>query len=82
MMDVTNQMRRIIMPKTKRLLGLAAVGASVFGLATAYWRRNQTAARNRKPEVQLSRASTSPPKTQPVSRYQKEQIEQVKKHEE
>jgi hypothetical protein len=72
------------MSKTKKLLGLAAVGVSLFGVATAYWRRNQTPPRTPR-TVQVSRAAaTSPtkaPRTQ-NSKFQREQIEQVKKHEE
>ena len=68
------------MRKTKILLGLA-VGASVFGVATAYWRRNHTPAPSHRTSVQVSRATTTPPRTKPT-KFQQEQIEQVKKHQE
>lgn len=68
------------MRKTRKLLGLAAIGASVFGIATAYWRRNHTQAPTHRTTVQLSRAAT-PPRTRP-SKFQEEQIEQVRKHQE
>jgi hypothetical protein len=80
------------MAKSRKLLGLAAVGVSLFGVATAYWRRSQTAPRSGR--VAVSHASPNAPlhPTVPVSRvqsapnqptkYQKEQLEQVRKHEE
>jgi hypothetical protein len=69
------------MRKATKLLGLAAVGVSLLGAATAYWRRNHTPPPARPANVQVSRAIATPPRTKP-SKYQEEQIEQVKKHQE
>jgi hypothetical protein len=71
------------MSKTKKLLGLAAVGVSLFGVATAYWRRNQTPPRTQG-AVHVSRAAATSPKAPRTqnTRFQREQVEQVKKHEE
>lgn len=71
------------MSKTKKLLGLAAVGVSLFGVATAYWRRNQTPSRARGATVQVNRAAaTTPAARSRPSKFQEEQIEQVRKHQE
>jgi hypothetical protein len=74
------------MSKTKKLLGLAAVGVSLFGVATAYWRRNQIPSRTQGARsVQVSRAAATTPTTaarRRPSKFQEEQIEQVRKHQE
>jgi hypothetical protein len=73
------------MPKTSRLLGLAAVGVSLLGVATAYWRRNHTPAPIHPTSVQVSHTSATPPPNTAVRRqptkFQEEQIAQVKNHE-
>jgi hypothetical protein len=67
------------MPKTKRLLGMAVVGVSVFGVATAVLRRNQTPARTHRTSYHVSQPAATSPKPQPT-RFQREQVEQVRDH--
>jgi hypothetical protein len=67
------------MPNTKKLLGIAAIGVSVLGVATAVLRRNQTPARTHRTSYHVTQPASTPPKTQ-TTRFQKEQIEQVRDH--
>lgn len=67
------------MSKRKALLGLAAVGVSVFGFATALWRRAQTPSRVHRSSYHVSQPAATLPRTQ-ETKYQREQIEQVRDH--
>jgi hypothetical protein len=67
------------MSKRKTLLGLAAVGVSVFGFATALWRWGQTPSRAHRASYHVSQPAATPPRTRETL-YQKEQIEQVRDH--
>jgi hypothetical protein len=51
--------------RKKKLLGLTAVGVSVFGLATAYLRKNNTPAPTNRTNVQVSPASNVSSPSQP-----------------
>ncbi len=56
------------MSRKKKLLGLTAVGVSVFGLATAYLRKGSTPAPTNRTNVQVSPASnvSSPSQPRPI----------------